>query len=759
MSVVHLLHVDDDPDIREIVGIAISSDPMFTIRSCASGEEALAVTAKWSPDLILLDFNMPGMDGPATVTRLRERPQTSGIPVIYITASAEAGQLAQLHFSDVVGVIAKPLDPARLCAHIVAVMCRSHRKLDSDNREKASKAVLALSIIESSADGIIVKDLDGTVLLWNAAAERLAQFKAPGVIGRNIRSIVPMDQPAREESLFDQVRMGEAVARFETKRCQKDSNITDVSFKASSLHDRAGNVIGGAITVHDLTEQRKIENALSETEQRLALAIQGMSVGVWDWNIRENTLYWSDRFKEMLGLLADFAPSYLEFETRLHPEDRIPTVNMLLDHVNRKSPYDVECRLRHESGDYIWFRSTGQAAWGADGKPIRMVGSVDDITQRKRAEERFRLVVESAPAAMIMINRFGEMVLVNRPTEQLFGYARSDLLGQPIDMLLPQSYRRDHQNHIHRYFASGPSERAMGNGRILAAVRKGGSEFSAEISLTPIDTDDGIMVLAAVVDVTLRKQAEDASRLFQERLEQQVAQRTAQLEAANKDLDDFAYATSHDLKAPLRVIDNASKWLEEDLEPHLTTETRENMHLLRSRVARLERLLDDLLRFSRIGREPGGTEIISGQELIDNVLALLTVPDGFDVKITGFDRIRVSRMPLQQILLNLAGNSIKHHDKSTGQIEVTAEDLGSLQAFAVSDDGCGIAAQYHDRIFKMFQTLKPRDQVEGSGMGLAIVRKYIDQSGGSLSLESSEGAGSCFRFTLPSPSIIQEQSR
>ena len=116
-------------------------------------------------------------------------------------------------------------------------------------------------------------------------------------------------------------------------------------------------------------------------------------------------------------------------------------------------------------------------------------------------------------------------------------------------------------------------------------------------------------------------------------------------------------------------------------------------------------------------------------------------------------------MPLQQILLNLTGNAIKHHDKSTGQIEVTAEDLGSLQAFAVSDDGCGIAAQYHDRIFKMFQTLKPRDQVEGSGMGLAIVRKYIDQSGGSLSLESSEGAGSCFRFTLPSPSIIQEQSR
>jgi signal transduction histidine kinase len=175
------------------------------------------------------------------------------------------------------------------------------------------------------------------------------------------------------------------------------------------------------------------------------------------------------------------------------------------------------------------------------------------------------------------------------------------------------------------------------------------------------------------------------------------------------------------------------------------------MRLLRGRVARMEKLLDDLLQFSRIGRDQGGTEFISGLELIDDVLALVNKPEGFEISVTGFDKINVGRMPLQQILLNLISNAIKHHDKKAGRIMVKAEDLGSQQAFAVSDDGPGIAAPFHDKIFQMFQTLKPRDQVEGSGMGLAIVRKQIDLSGGSLTLESAEGVGSTFRFTLPAP--------
>jgi len=233
---------------------------------------------------------------------------------------------------------------------------------------------------------------------------------------------------------------------------------------------------------------------------------------------------------------------------------------------------------------------------------------------------------------------------------------------------------------------------------------------------------------------------------------QKVTDAYLKIEAVNKELEEFAYIASHDLKAPLRVIDNASKWLEEDLQAHLTPETRENMNLLRGRVKRMEKLLDDLLAYSRIGRIQNDrfAEIIAGHLLIKDILELLAPPKNFTITISPeFATIYVHRMPLQQILMNLINNAIKHHDKKEGHIDVTVQDNDDHYTFSVKDDGPGIAPEFHEQIFKMFQTLKPRDQVEGSGMGLAIVRKNIEVFGGTLHLESAVGAGSTFIFTWP----------
>jgi signal transduction histidine kinase len=167
----------------------------------------------------------------------------------------------------------------------------------------------------------------------------------------------------------------------------------------------------------------------------------------------------------------------------------------------------------------------------------------------------------------------------------------------------------------------------------------------------------------------------------------------------------------------------------------------------------MEKLLDDLLEYSRIGRRSVDqrlAEIVNGSVLMDNILELLSPPKGFTVTVSrGFADIHVLRMPLQQILMNLVSNAIKHHDKKEGCIKVTVEDDGGMYVFAVEDDGPGIPAQFHEQVFKMFQTLKPRDQVEGSGMGLAMVRKNVEVFGGTIKLESSEGKGSVFRFTWP----------
>jgi hypothetical protein len=260
----------------------------------------------------------------------------------------------------------------------------------------------------------------------------------------------------------------------------------------------------------------------------------------------------------------------------------------------------------------------------------------------------------------------------------------------------------------------------------------------------------GARVMETNNDITKRK-----------KVEAELSRNTRALMRSNQELDEFAYAASHDLKAPLRVIFNASKWLEEDLEQYLTPETREHMDLMRRRVLRMEKLLDDLLEYSRIGRKKDERrdEVLSGSKLMDNILGLISLPEGFAVSVSPkMAGVQVKRMPLQQVLINLVSNAVKHHDKKTGCIEITAEDLGAQYEFAVRDDGPGIPTEFQEQIFKMFQTLKPRDQVEGSGMGLAMVRKYVEFAGGKIVVESTEGHGSTFRFTWSKQQDVDKET-
>jgi signal transduction histidine kinase len=244
--------------------------------------------------------------------------------------------------------------------------------------------------------------------------------------------------------------------------------------------------------------------------------------------------------------------------------------------------------------------------------------------------------------------------------------------------------------------------------------------------------------------------AERTLRQLNETLEERVAERTAELQRSNRELDRFAYVASHDLKAPLRAIDNLSKWIEADVGPILPATSREHLVKLRGRVQRMERLLEDLLAFSRAGRVQHAAERVETIALVQNVFDLLAPPQEFRLIVDdNLPQLMTQRVPLETVLRNLMGNAIKHHDRPAGVIRVQARETGELVEFCVADDGPGIDPVYHERIFDLFQTLQPRDQVEGSGMGLAIVKKTVESMGGTIRVDSAPGQGAQFRFTWP----------
>jgi two-component system sensor histidine kinase/response regulator len=224
------------------------------------------------------------------------------------------------------------------------------------------------------------------------------------------------------------------------------------------------------------------------------------------------------------------------------------------------------------------------------------------------------------------------------------------------------------------------------------------------------------------------------------------------LRQSNEELERFAYICSHDLKSPLRAIDNISQWLEEDLAEALQGKSLDLMQEMRKRVRRMEKLLDDTLAYSRAGtrQDDSRNETISGQVLMDDVVALLMPPSGFTINIDPrLAVIRLHPLPIRQVLYNLVNNAIKHHESESGVIDVGCHETKDFYSFTVRDDGPGIPAEFHQKIFDMFQTLKPRDQREGSGMGLALVKKILATHGGEIAVESAPGEGALFRFTWP----------
>ncbi len=367
-------------------------------------------------------------------------------------------------------------------------------------------------------------------------------------------------------------------------------------------------------------------------------------------------------------------------------------------------------------------------------------GLVADLASR---EARLDYLFDGVRDGICIMDASGRITMANAALKELLGYSDTELVGQDAGMLMPEALRLDHATLVRDFLRTGDAKR-VGQTVVQAARRKDGSDVEIELSVSQITKNGETYFAALIRDVSEKMETE------RERDETLKA-----LEASNEELDRFAYAVSHDLKSPLRAVTTATDWLSKDLAGTLDEDSAETLAMMNSRVRRMGRLLDGLLEHARIGRQKGETHspVVTGAELAQEIVDLTDTPDTFSIRFTdGFVGLRVRQLPVQTVLLNLVSNAVKHHDRRDGRVDLDARVEDGRIRFCVRDDGPGIPPEYHERVFELFQTMRSKDRVEGSGIGLSLCRKYVALHGGELVLRSGGAAtGTEFEFTWPLP--------
>ena len=611
---------------------------------------------------------------------------------------------------------------------------RTHEALESSRRRLRM-------LVEQAPDGIFVADLTGRYTDVNLAGCRILGYTREEIVGKTIADLISPEDVERLAQSKDRM-LGGAVEVGEWRLRRADGSYLSVEVSASILPD--GRWQG---FVRDIGERKRAEDKLREARERIHLALRGADLATWDWNVQSGEVIFNPRWAEMRGFRPEeIRPHVDSWASGIHPEDRPRVQRALDDHFQGRVPeYESEFRARTRSGQWIWVLDRGKVfARDERGRPLRMVGTELDVTARKRAEDEVRLaeakssgIVSISADAIVCIDEDQRITLFNDGAEEIFGYSKAEVIGSPLDVLLPARFATVHRRHVEEFAAGKQVARRTGErGLEIVGRRKNGEEFPADAAISKLEVAGKRILTVALHDVTEQR------RLHEE------------LRRAIRSRDELLGIVAHDLRNPLSsIVMQASRLRRRGPEPE--RRSLRPLEAIERAASRMRRLIQDLLdvtmleagRLSiergRLAVEQLVSDVVEAQRALASAAALeLRLDLAQDVPDVLADRDR-----LLQVFENLVGNALRLTGPG-GRITIGAAPRGAEVLFRIADTGPGIPPEDAPHLFDRFWRGRKAGN-RGAGLGLPIVKGIVEAHGGHVWFESAPGRGATFFFTIP----------